>query len=132
MTPLQWIALALGLLIIVTRVPIVIWPERSLGWLLAALARSPRAIFRGWGAFVAIVALAIVWTVAQPLSLLEQVMVVLAVLFAGFGVVALLFPESFQRFVEQIWSGVPPRVIRVAAGVGVAFGGWLVYLSLSG
>jgi uncharacterized protein YjeT (DUF2065 family) len=84
MTPLQWIALALGLLIVVTRVPIV------------------------------------------------HVMVVLALLFAGVGVAPLLFPESFQRFVEQIWSGVPPRVVRVAGGVGVAFGIWLVYLSLSG
>jgi hypothetical protein len=130
-TPLQWIGLTLGLLIVVTRLPLLIWPEPILGWLLAALARNPRVILRSWGAFLCLLALAIGLTIASPLSVLEQVMALLAALFVGFGVVSLLFPESTQQFVEQIWGGVAPRVVRTAAGIGVGFGVWLAYLSLS-
>jgi hypothetical protein len=132
MTPLQWIGLALGLLIIVTRVPLVVWPEPILGWLLDALARNPRVILRSWGVFACLLALAIGLSIASPLSVLEQVMAVLAVLFVGVGVAGVLFPESTQRFVAQIWEGVAPRVVRAAAGIGVLFGVWLVSLSLGG
>ena len=81
MTPLQWIGLALGLLIVVTRVPLLIWPEPILGWWLTTLARNPRVILRSWGAFLGLLALAIGLTLTSPLSVLEQVMAVLAVLF---------------------------------------------------
>lgn len=132
MSALQWIGLGLGLLIIVTRLPLVIWPERILGWLLDVLARSPRVVLRGWGAFASALALAIAGTVEPPLSLLEGVMGVLAVLFAGVGAACMLFPESAQKFVAQIWGDVPPRVVRTAGAIGVVFGAWLVSLSLSG
>ncbi len=53
------------------------------------------------------------------------------VFFVVGGMMLLVFRESFGKFAEQIWSDIPSRVLRVGGSATVAFGGWLIYLSIS-
>jgi hypothetical protein len=129
MTTLQWIGLMLGVLIVLTRLPMVIWPEAARRFLLRLLDRGGPRIMRGMGVFFWIVAAAILLTVLPPWSLLEQVMLALAALFSVGGVAWVLFPGACRQFAEQILDDAP--LIRAAATVAVALGAWLISLSLS-
>jgi uncharacterized protein YjeT (DUF2065 family) len=73
----------------------------------------------------------IVVLIVQTLALQQAVMLVLAVLLAGSGLVAALFPDAYRRFSSELLRRLSPVLIRVGSAVGVALGLWIVYLSLS-
>ena len=127
MTALQWIGLVVGLLIVLTRVPTVIWPGPTGDRVLGLIAR--RGILRSWSVVSLVFAFAIALTITAPLSLFEYVMLVVAVLAALGGMIFLVFPQSARSFAEQVFS--EEAFIRYGAAVGVVFGCWLIYLSLS-
>jgi hypothetical protein len=130
MTTLQWIGVTLGLLVIGTRLPGVLWPEAWTAIVRTRLLAEPRRI-RVLGAFLLLSALVIVVLIVQTLALQQAVMLVLAVLLAGSGIVATLFPDAYRRFSSELLRRLSPVLIRVGSAVGVALGLWIVYLSLS-
>ena len=132
MTTMQAIGLAVGLLVILTRLPAVIWPERYRERLRAIVARGGPPLIRGLGGFFWIVALAIVVIVLGTLPLLESVMLVLAVFLIASGAVSVFFPEAFQNFADKVWSRMPPWGIRAGSALGVALGAWIVFMSFAG
>ncbi len=119
-----------GSLMVATRLPVVIWPEPYRDRILALL-REGGAFLRGVAVALLVMAGGIAWTTAEPFSLLERVLQVLALFFVVGGMMLLVFRESFRLFAEQIWSDIPSRVLRVGGSAVVAFGGWLIYLSIS-
>ncbi len=76
-----------------------------------------------------IIAVTIALVAAGPFSLFEWVMLILATLMAIGGLVALLAPGFSRRIAAQLFE--EEEFVRFGSGVGVVFGCWLIYLSLS-
>ncbi len=127
MTALQWIGLVLGLLIVVTRVPGVIWPGPAGNYVLGLMAR--RGFLRSVSVVLLLVAFAIALATNEPLSLFEYVMLVMAGLLALGGLIWLVFPQAVRGFAEQVLD--EEAFIRFGGAVGVVFGCWLSYLSVN-
>jgi hypothetical protein len=132
MTTVQWIALAIGVLLLATRFPALIWPAPYRERVLALLGRSGPGSIRAIGAFLWVLVVTVVVLVLRTLTLLQGVLLVLAVLFAAAGAVALTHPDGYRRFSESFLTRTPDWALRAGAAVGVALGGWIVYLSLTG
>lgn len=132
MTTMQWIALSLGILLLATRLPALIWPGPYRRKVLDVLQRSGPTLIRGLGVFLWLLVVTVVVLVMRTLTLLQGVLLVLAILFAAGGTIAIGHPDGYRRMGETVLSRMPDWALRVAALVGIALGGWLVYLSLTG
>jgi hypothetical protein len=130
MTTMQWIALAIGLLLLVTRAPAVLWPGPYRRTALDLLQGSGRTVIRLLGVFLWVLVVTVVVLLLRTLTLLQGVLLILAVLFAAAGAVAVAQPDGYRLFSERMLARLPDWALRCAALVGVALGGWLVYLSL--
>jgi hypothetical protein len=130
MTTLQWIGVVLGLLVICTRLPGALWPEAWTAWVRRHLLARAGAM-RALGALLVLSALVILVLIVKTLSLQQAVMLVLAVMLAAGGMISLLFPDAQRRFADEFLRRMSPLGIRVLSWIGVAFGLWIVYLSLS-
>jgi hypothetical protein len=124
---LQWIGLVLGLLVVLIGLPAVIWPGPTGERVLALMAR--RGVLRSWGVFLLIVAVAIALATAEPVSLFEWVMLIVAMGMAIGASIDLLSPESSRSLAAQYFK--KEDLLRFSSGVGVVFGCWLIYLSLT-
>ncbi|MEW6268268.1 MAG: hypothetical protein AB1689_03100 [Thermodesulfobacteriota bacterium] len=128
----EWIALAIGVLLLATRFPALVWPSPYRERVLAILGRSGPGPIRALGAFLWVLVVTVVVLVLRTLTLLQGVLLVLAILLAATGAVALTHPEGYRRFSESLLARTPDWALRLGAAVGVALGAWLVYLSLTG
>jgi uncharacterized protein YjeT (DUF2065 family) len=130
MSGMQRIGLVIGLLVLATRLPAVIWPgpyrQRMRGFLL----QSGPGVVRAHGAFLWAVVAAIVVLVLDRLSLLEAVLLILSLIFAATGAIALFAPDGYRRFGEAFLAEFPDWAFRAAGLVGVALGTWIIVLSL--
>ena len=130
MTTMQWIAFTIGLLLLATRLPALIWPGPYRRTVLDILQRSGRTLIRALGAFLLLLVLTIAALLLRTLTLLQGVLLLLAILCAGAGAVAITQPDGYRLFSERLLARLPDWALRCAAAFGVALGGWLVYLSL--
>jgi uncharacterized protein YjeT (DUF2065 family) len=127
MTALQWIGLIVGLVIVATRLPMVIWPGPMGDRILGLIAR--RGFVRSFSVVPLVVAFAIARTTTQPLSLFEYVLLVLAVLWVLGGLTWLVFPQAVRSIAEQLFK--KEAFVRYSGAAAVVFGCWLTYLSLN-
>jgi uncharacterized protein YjeT (DUF2065 family) len=132
MTTMQWIALSIGVLVLATRLPAVIWPSSYRRTVLDLLHDSSPNVIRALGGFLWVLVVTVVVLVLRTLTVLQGVLLVLAIAFAAGGTVAVTHPEGYRRFSSGLLTRMPDWALRSAALVGVALGGWLVYLSLTG
>jgi len=130
MSAMQWIGLLIGLLVLATRLPAVIWPGPYRERVRSFLLKSGPGTVRALGAFLWVVVVAIVVLVVGRLSLLEAVLLILSLLFAASGAIALFAPDAYRRSSEAFLSRLPDWALRAAGVVGVALGVWIVVLSL--
>jgi uncharacterized protein YjeT (DUF2065 family) len=130
MTTMQWIGLAVGALIVLLRFPGIAWPDAYKRFALGVLERTPH-VARAIGAVLWVIAISILVLVAGTLTMLQVVMLVVAVLFVIVGVVLVLFPDAYRAFAQRTLNWLPLVGVRIACGVAVALGFWIVYLSLS-
>lgn len=130
MTTLQWVGLILGLLVIAIRLPGILWPRPYMDKALGIIEAGPTTL-RVLGAVLWGFAVVIVALLAKTLSVLQIVLLVMAVLFVLGGGMIVLTPEVYQRFARRIAEGMPDPVIRLVCLVAVVFGSWLVYLSVT-
>ena len=132
MTTIQWIALSIGVLLLATRLPALIWPGPYRRTVLDLLQGSGPTLIRALGAFLWVLVVTVVVLLMRTLTLLQSVLLVMAILFAAAGAVAITHPDGYRRFSESMLSGMPDWALRAASLVGVALGAWLVYLALTG
>ena len=132
MTTMQWIALSIGVLLLATRLPALVWPERYRRTVLDILHATGPGMIRVLGGFLWLLVVTVVALVMRTLTLLQGVLLVLAIAFAAAGAVAITYPEGYRRFSTGLLTRMPDWALRCAAAVGVALGSWLAYLSLTG
>ncbi len=131
MSTLDWTALTLGLLIIATRTPALLWPERTREIVLSLLDRLEGNQWRFFG--VVLIAIAIVITVLliQTMPLIDSALLVISLLLAGAGACGLAFPQPSVRFARGTLERVPPLLIRCSGALAIALGTWLIVLALT-
>jgi uncharacterized protein YjeT (DUF2065 family) len=131
MSTLDWTALTLGLLIIATRTPALLWPERTREIVLSLLNRLEGNQWRFFG--VVLIAIAIVITVLliQTMPLIDSALLVISLLLAGAGTCGLAFPQPSMRFARGTLERVPPLLIRCSGALAIALGTWLIVLALT-
>ena len=130
MDSLSVICVAVGILAIVRRGPLIFAPSATLRfydrWLLSTDAR-----FRVFGVVFATLAMALLFSdfgeevLAESLHTFGWFMATVAVLF-------LVLPNVFRRFIQTIFGhiekSVDERIIRIVGFVGVVFGLALIYV----
>jgi hypothetical protein len=131
MSTLEWIALMLGILIVATRAPALVWPERTREIALSLLDRLEGRQWRFVG--VALIAIAVVITLLliQTMPLINSALLVLSLLLAGAGACGLAFPQPSVRFVRGVWERMPLLLIRCSGALAIALGIWLIALALT-
>ena len=131
MSTLDWTALTLGLLIIATRTPALLWPERTREIVLSLLDRLEGNQWRFFG--VVLIAIAIVITVLliQTMPLIDSALLVISLLLAGAGACGLAFPQPSVRFARGALERMPPLLIRCSGVLAIALGTWLIVLALT-
>jgi hypothetical protein len=132
MSTTQWIGVTIGLLILAARLPAVIWPGAYRDGLRAFLEGSGPGAIRALGAFLWAVVVTIVVLVLGRLSLLEAVLLVVAVLSTAAGAIAVFAPDRYQQFSVGLLGRMPDWAARLGGLLGVALGAWILVLSWRG
>jgi hypothetical protein len=130
MTTMEKIGLGIGTLIVLLRLPAIVWPEAYVRGIRSMILEKPLVV-RTLGALLLLVAATIVALVAETLTLFQAVMLVVAVLLFGGGMAMLMFTDGYRAFSERVIGALPDAGVRLGGVVGVALGIWIVVLSLS-
>jgi hypothetical protein len=130
MSTLDWIALILGALIVVTRIPALLWPERTREIALSLLDRLEGRQWRFVGALLVAIAIVITLLLIQTMPLINSALLVISLLLAVAGACGLAFPQPSERFARGLWEHMPPLLIRCSGVIAIALGVWLIALAL--
>lgn len=131
MSTLDWTALTLGLLIIATRTPALLWPERTREIVLSLLNRLEGNQWRFFGVILIAIAIVITVLLIQTMPLIDSALLVISLLLAGAGACGLAFPQPSLRFARGTLERVPPLLIRCSGALAIALGTWLIVLALT-
>ena len=131
MSTLDWAALVLGALIVVTRVPALLWPERTREIALSWLVRLEGGRWRVVGVILVAIAIVIALLLIQTMPLINSALLVISLLLAAAGVCGLAFPQPSALFARGAWERMPPLMIRCSGAIAVAIGIWLIALALT-
>ncbi len=131
MSTLDWTALILGTLIVVTRVPALLWPERTREIALSWLVRLEGGRWRFVGVILIAIAIVITLLLIETMPLINSVLLVISLLLAAAGACGLAFPQSSAVFARGAWERMPSLLIRCSGAIAIAIGTWLVALALT-
>jgi len=131
MTTLDWTALILGALIVVTRIPALLWPERTREVTLSWLERLGGGQWRFVGVILVAMAIVITLLLIQTMPLINSALLVISLLLAAAGVCGLAFPQPSAVFARGVWERMPPLMIRCSGAVAIAIGTCLIVLALT-
>ncbi len=129
MSELAIVCVGLGLLTIVTRGPLIFAPQRTIE-VYRRVIRS-EAGTRAIGALVVVLGAALVLAGRGAEPSWTGLLLILAVLMVGGGVVVLLWPSLFRRLAETMLDMFSDSaVLRVFGVLAVGIGVGLIYLGL--
>ena len=131
MSTLDWIALVLGALIVVTRIPALLRPERTREIALSLLDRLEGRRWRFVGVILIAMAIVITLLLIQTMPVINSALLVISLLLAAAGACGLAFPQPSERFARGIWERMPPLLIRCSGAISIALGALLIVLALS-
>ncbi len=131
MSTLDWTALILGTLIVVTRIPALLWPDRTREIALSLLDRLEGRQWRFVGVILIAIAIVITVLLIQTMPLIDSALLVISLLLAGAGACGLAFPQPSVRFARGALERMPPLLIRCSGALAIALGTWLIVLALT-
>ena len=131
MSTLDWVALILGTLIVVTRIPALLWPDRTREIALSLLDRLEGRQWRFVGVILIAIAIVITVLLIQTMPLIDSALLVISLLLAGAGACGLAFPQPSVRFARGAWERMPQLLIRCSGALAIALGPWLIVLALT-
>ena len=128
MLDLSLLAIVLGAMIIVTRLPGIFFPRRLTTAFNNFVVASPGCA-SAFGLSLFLYAVVVLVTICKTDRPLELFMAIAGYLMAGGGVIFLYFPSSLQTIAAKA-TQIPSWFISSACVIGVVIGGALVYLGL--
>ena len=131
MSRLGAVLTGLGVLIVVSRGPLLLAPEATLGVYRKLIQTTGRG--RALGLGILLFGLALVLAVRTEPGPAARVIEGLGWLMAAPGVGLAAFPRPAQRFLDSIFSAVSDTgILRATGALAVAVGFVLIYLGVSG
>ena len=131
MSTLDWIALILGALIVATRIPALLWPERTREFAVSWLERLEGGQWRFVGVLFIVIAIVITLLLIETMPLINSVLLVMSLALAGAGACGLAFPQPSAVFARGMWQRMPSLLIRCSGAIAIAIGIWLIALALT-
>ena len=120
----------IGVLMIVSRAPLIFAPEKYRALILSWVS-SP-SFMRLFGGFVLALGGLITWITSSESGLLAIILNGLGWVMLVFGLVFMLpFATAASDLASQVWSGFRTSTLRVLGVGAVLFGGWLALYGLS-
>lgn len=123
------ILIGFGVLIILTRAPLIVAPEATRDLYLKLLSDDSR--MRIFGGVFAVLGAIIAFTVRTETGLEAQVLFYCALVVALMtGLLMVPFPGMMRGWALRIWNKFSANTMRALGTLAVLFGGWLVWLGL--
>jgi hypothetical protein len=129
MASLKLIALVVGFIAIICRLPGIIWPEKTKEVALKIMEKDN--VLKTVGVVIFTLALIIFLLILKSRTWLETVMFMLAVLWLPAGVYIYYWTDDYKELAKRIMGDTLQRV-KVLSAIGCAFGLLLVLLGLFG
>ncbi len=118
-------SIALGILYIVTRGPLIFAPEETVRVFLRFLENS--AGIRAMGCLLGLAGFATLRGTAGAVTTLSVVIRFIAWLMVGGGVLLLLFPDAYGQLARSVLMVFDAMALRILGALGVGIGGLFVY-----
>jgi hypothetical protein len=129
MASLNVLALIIGIIAILARLPGIVWPDKAKEFGLKFLDSDTAVKTAGIVAFT--LGLLIIFVFLKNKTWLEIVLFMLAVLWLPCGVLIFYRPDDYRELAKRIMGETLLR-IRILSGIGCAIGLLLVLLALFG
>jgi hypothetical protein len=127
MVSLEDIGLFVGILIILTRLPGLIWPEKCRNISLKFI-QIPNLI-RITGVFAFILSIFILYTILRNMNPLEIILVIIGFLWFVSGII-IIYKPSFYEKLSKLILGESLLRFRILAGLGTLIGASLLGLGI--
>lgn len=127
MTPIEIIALVIGILMVVTRLPGLIWPREFLEWFRKNLFGSTSSIKKVALASIVLGAIFLFY-VFRAYGFVDVIVVTISAMIVVFGIVSLTLPEVPRSIISSLKN--KDKVIRITCAVKILIGLVLIYLIL--
>ena len=119
-----------GLLIAVTRAPLVVAPGKTRDFYLTLFESDTR--MRALGLFVAIFGAICLWATADVPGTMATIIAVVGIFALAAGAVGMmLFPTWARDLATRIFGSFSEPTLRVVGALAVAFGLWLAWYGFS-
>lgn len=119
-----------GLLIAVTRAPLVVAPGKTRDFYLTLFESDTR--MRALGLFVAIFGAFCLWATAGVTGTMATIIAVVGIFALVAGAIGMmLFPTWSRDFATRIFKSFSEPTLRVIGALAVAFGLWLAWYGFS-
>jgi uncharacterized protein YjeT (DUF2065 family) len=124
------ILILFGLLIAVTRAPLVVAPARTRDFYLSLFESDTR--MRALGLFIAVFGAICLWAAADVPGTMAAVVVFVGIFMLVFGAIAMmLFPTWSRDFATRAWNAMPLPLMRFLGALAVLFGLWLAWFGMN-
>jgi uncharacterized protein YjeT (DUF2065 family) len=120
------VSIVLGTVIIVTRAPLIVAPQETVGFYRKVLEKPIRVRAIGL-AFTALALVILRATADEPGTLATILYAFSWFILAGSFVVLILFPNVAKSLVDRVLGALNNTQLRVSGVVAVAFGIFLIY-----
>ena len=130
MTGIAVFLVVFGILIILSRGPLIVAPGRTRDLYLKLFLSERR--MRNYGIIIGLVAALVAYTFMGVQGTAPLVVVAVSLLVVVIAACFLIpFPASANRLAMKVWSAFSPPVLRVIGLVSVLFGMWLVFFGFA-
>jgi len=125
---IELLAIVLGALIILKRLPMLIWPDKTLGMLKKWSANTGNVKLIGTIMFL--LGAFFIYLIWNEITLLQLLVGAISMIMLAFGFAYFLLPEMATTMTNVLWQ--KKGFLRTASIVGILIGLLLVYLGYSG
>lgn len=129
MAPINIIAILLGVIIIITRLPGIIWPKNMREFVFKFLEKTYAIKLTGLLLFI--LSIIIFSLFLKDRTLLEIVIVILGLIWLPLGIMIFFYPDLYRNLGQKVMGKSLTR-LRVLYMIGCFFGLLLVLLGLFG
>ncbi|HUU50785.1 MAG TPA: hypothetical protein VMW81_07485 [Nitrospinota bacterium] len=129
MAPINIIAIVLGMIIVITRLPGIIWPKNMREFIFKFLENT--YAIKLTGLFLFILSLIIFFLFLKERTIVEMIIIILGLIWLPLGIMIFFYPDLYRNLGQKVMGKSLTR-IRVLCSIGCFFGLLLILLGLFG